>query len=153
MIETIRQCPFRRKAAAMLDVLSTTRTDGTALLRRLRSDAVLGPFAIQALLTDGLLDQEALSEQEQVLGLTEQLIQALEVAGPETVREMVLAGSSPNEAMNVVAAALESGHPAGTGLDELRALVAEPLRQQTLSRRHGHPLAVSRAHPKPTRTR
>lgn len=126
LIEAVRQCPFRSRAAAMLDVLSRTRTDGTALLRRVRSDAVLGPLAIQALLTDGLLDQEALSEHEQVLGLAEQLIQALEVAGPEAVREMVLAGSSPNEAMNVVAAALESGHPDGTGLQELRALVVEP---------------------------
>lgn len=125
LIEAVRQCPFRSRAAAMLGVLSAIRTDGTTLLWQLRSDDVLGPLAVQALMTDGVLEQDDLTEREQVLGLAEQLIQALELVGPEAVREMPLAG---NETTNVVAAALESGHPADTGLEELRALVAEPSR-------------------------
>lgn len=154
LIEAIRQCPFRSRAAAMLEVLSVLRADGTALLQRLRSDSVLGPLAVQGLMTSGLLDQDDLTESEQVLGLAEQLIQALETAGPETVRDMLLTGSSPNEALNVLAAALDSGHPADTGLEELRTLVAEPLRQQTSSRPHKHPLAgLSRASRKHKRKR
>lgn len=141
LIEAVRQCPFRSRAAAMLGILSAIRTDGTALLRQLRSDDVLGPLAVQALMIDGVLEHDDLTEREQMLGMAEQLIHALELAGPEQVQEMLLADSSSNEAMNVIGAALASGHPADTGLEELRTLVAESLQEQSPNRLQRHPLA------------
>ncbi|MHA6799440.1 hypothetical protein [Bounagaea algeriensis] len=130
LVDAVRQCPFRSRAAAMLGVLSTARDDGTVLLRRLRSDDVLGPLALHSLLASELLDQDDLIESEQRQLLAEQLIQALETAGPETVQAM-LAESAPDDPLNILANALHSGHPDVTGLNELRTLVAEPLQQQT----------------------
>lgn len=129
LIEAIRQCPFRSRAAAMLDVFSMTRPERAGLLRRLRSDEALGPLALQGLISDGLLDQEDLTEREQVLMLTEHLIQALELVGPETVQQTMLAESSPNQAMETLSAVLNSEHPDSTGIEELRTLVAEPIQQ------------------------
>ncbi|MDR7302265.1 hypothetical protein [Haloactinomyces albus] len=140
LIDAVRDCPFRSRAAAMLDVLVDARPDGTALLHRLRSDESIGPLATSALMTDGQLEQEDLTEREQLLGLTEQLTHTLEVAGPDSLRETLLAEATPTDAAGMLSAAVDSGHPAILGLTELRALAAEPMQQHARSA-SVHPLA------------
>ncbi|SFT36583.1 hypothetical protein SAMN04487904_101511 [Actinopolyspora lacussalsi subsp. righensis] len=91
---------------------------------------MLGPLAVQNLVNNGALDQNDLTEQEQALSLAEQLIQALETSGPEAVLEMLLASPPPSGAMEVLSVALNSGHPATIGLEELHTIV-EPLERAT----------------------
>lgn len=135
LTDAVRRCPFRSRASAMLAVLAMSRPDSALLLRHLRSDDVLGPLAIQELFADDLLDQDDLTEREHVQGLAEHLLQALETAGPEAVREQLLTETSRDRALSTVSAAVHSGHPDNPGLDELHTLVAEPLRQTERSAR------------------
>lgn len=127
LIDAVRRCPFRSRAAAMLDVLAASRPDSAMLLRRVRSDDVLGPLAVQRLFTDDLLGQDDLTEREHVQALTEHLLQALEMVGPEAVQEQLLTETSKDRALETVTAAAHSGHPDTTGIEELVSLVAEPL--------------------------
>jgi hypothetical protein len=150
LIDAVRGCSFRSRAAAMLDVLADAQPDRTTFLRRLRSDDALGPIAIQFLLTEGNLSHDDLTERDELLGLTEQLLQLFEIAGPEAARETLTAeGIDPQ---NMLSAALHSGHPNAIGLSELRTLVAEPLRYR--ERLDTHPLAgVSRSTRRPKQKR
>lgn len=156
LIDAVRDCPFRSRAAVMLDVLADARPDRTALLHRLRSDEVIGPLATSALMTDEHLAQEDLTEREQILGLTEQLIHTLEVAGPESLRETLLAEATPTDAAGMLSTAVDSGHPAAIGLAELRTLAAEPMQHHARSA-SAHPLAgvsrTGRTRTKPQRKR
>ncbi len=129
LLDAVRSCPFRHRAAAMLDALCTAQPDRTALLQRLRSDPALGPIAVQFLVEDEELDPDSLTERESLLAVTEQLIQLLEIAGPDAVRES-FAQASSSDMRDLFGALLGSGHPDAIGLDELRRLVIEPLQHR-----------------------
>jgi hypothetical protein len=147
LLGAVRHCPFRSRTAAMLDVLTAVQPDPAAWLRRLRSDTVLGPIAVQFLTRDGQLSPDDLTGPESLLVITEQLLQLLEAAGPDAVRTTFDQTSVTMKIPNLFTAVLESGHPDATGLDELRTLVIEPLERRGPRRpvtrarlsRPGHP--------------
>ncbi len=127
LLGAIRACPFRTRAAAMLASLVEVRADGRSMLARARHDPALGPIAVTALLEAGDLRPEDLTPQEQLSLLAEGLLVLLELGGPEAVMEQVkeMAGK---DALEMVEAVLSSGHAGHTAMEELRILVAEPMR-------------------------
>ncbi len=153
LLDAVRRCPFRSRTAAMLDALTAARPDRAALLRRLRSDTTLGPIAVQFLVLDGQLGEDDLTDREQLLAITEQLLQLLEIAGPDVVRETLTAEAPAAEVRNLFGALTHSGHPDTTGLDELRTLVIEPLQRHSSGRRIRTPGEVRRSTRRPKRTR
>ncbi|WP_307845599.1 hypothetical protein [Planomonospora sp. ID67723] len=126
LLRAVRECPFRTRAAAMLDVLVDCLDDGHAILERLRHDPVLGPTAIQALLRTGVLEVDDLTDREQTLVLAEGLLTLLELGRPEEVRKE-LDAMAGRKAPEVAKEVLRSGHPAEAALEEFRLLVAEPM--------------------------
>ncbi|MEO3872437.1 hypothetical protein ABGB18_26790 [Nonomuraea sp. B12E4] len=127
LVQSIRDCPFRTRAAAMLATLIEALPDGHSLLRDLRHDPVLGPVALSYLVDGGELAPESLSEREHLLFGAESFLVLLELGGPEAVIEQLREMAGKN-AYGIVEALLSSGHGDTTGLAELRTLVAEPLR-------------------------
>ncbi|WP_116201930.1 hypothetical protein [Amycolatopsis circi] len=149
LLDTVRHCPFRTRARAMLDVLVQSVPDGAAMLRQLRHDQELGPLAVQLLVDNGEAAMEELSEEETLRGMTEQFIHLLEVGGPDEV-SAALATIPPDEARGLTANLLACGHPDETGMAELREVFAR--------RRPGHatvhPLAgISRSSKKAPKKR
>ncbi|MEV4108624.1 hypothetical protein [Nonomuraea sp. NPDC049695] len=130
LLDAIRACPFRTRASAMLTTLVKTHPDGRSLLARLRGDRVLGPIALTLLHDAGAVGPDDLSSSEQLLLMTEGLLNLLEVAGPEEVVTQ-LGQMAGRDAPQIIEAATQSGHPATVGMDELRRLVAEPLRTRS----------------------
>ncbi|WP_051752782.1 hypothetical protein [Streptosporangium amethystogenes] len=126
LLDAIRACPFRNRAFAMFSTLAGTLPDGRSIQARLRSDPVLGPVVLSALLKTEELRPEDLSTDEHSLLRAEGLIILLELSGPEGVMEQ-LHGSLGGDAPEFVAEALDSGHPTRAALEELRALVYEPM--------------------------
>lgn len=123
LLDAVRRCQFRSRAAAMLHVLLVSQPDGNDLVQRLRTDRVLGPIAIQYLIDTGRLDRDDLSPSEGLAGMTEQFLQHLEIGGAEAARATL--ASAPN--LTELAYAIEnSGHPDTAGLAEFRTLVIEP---------------------------
>ncbi|ACZ85386.1 hypothetical protein [Streptosporangium roseum] len=126
LLDAIRACPFRTRASAMLSTLVRTLPDGRSTQTGLRRDPVLGPIVLTALLEEGELRPEDLTAHEHSLLLAEGLILLFELGGPEAVMEQ-LRESAGRGAPELVAAVLDSGHPARAALEELRALVYEPM--------------------------
>ncbi|GAA3159939.1 hypothetical protein GCM10010466_58460 [Planomonospora alba] len=137
LLQAVRDCPFRTRAAALLGTLVTCLDDGPALLERLRRDPVLGPIAVAALIEDGTLHPEKLTERESALMLAEGMLGLLELGGPEAVREQIASLAGPGAELTELV--LGSGHPDETGLEEFRTLVALPLRSR------GRPLRLVRS--------
>jgi hypothetical protein len=111
----------------MLATLVAVHPEGRQMLAKLRHDRVLGPIAVTALLEEGDLRPDDLTAEEQLSLLAEGLIVLLELGGPEQVAEQVteMAGG---DALEMFEAVLSSGHPADEAMEELRTLVAEPMR-------------------------
>ncbi len=130
LLDAVRDCPYRTRAAAMLATVVETRTDGRLLLERLRRDPVLSPIAVTALLDAGRLRPEALSAEERLSLAAESLLALLELGGPEAVVEQVT-GMAGKDALKMIEAVLDSGHPADIAMEELRTLVAEPMRARS----------------------
>ncbi|MET9243993.1 hypothetical protein [Nonomuraea sp. NPDC003709] len=130
LLDAIRACPFRTRASVMLSTLVEARPDGRSLLARLRGDRVLGPIAVTLLHDTGAMGPDDLSSSEQLLLMTEGLLNLLELAGPEEVVTQ-LGQMAGREAPQIIEAVTQSGHPATIGMDELRRLVAEPLRARS----------------------
>jgi hypothetical protein len=124
LLDAVRACPFRGRAAAMLRVLEAATPDWTALLRRLRGDPVLAPLALTALVDEGALGPDDLTEREHALVMTEGFLQLLEVGGPDTVSEQLrsMPGMDPRKLLEVMRS---SGHPGTPTLREFEELVAE----------------------------
>jgi len=145
LLDAVRDCPFRSRAAAMLDVLAHAVPDRSAFLQGLRTDRQLGPIASQMLIADGDITMDELDPVEGLRGMTEQFIHLLEIAGPDAVTG-TFAEIPTAQAHEMVAALLASDHPDRTGLDELRALVQAQLAGRRPGRANVHPLAgVSRS--------
>ncbi|WP_326821029.1 hypothetical protein [Streptosporangium sp. NBC_01756] len=126
LLDAIRACPFRTRAAAMLSTLVEALPDGQSMRAGLRRDPVLGTVVLTTLLEKEELRPEDLTDDEHALLLAEGLIFLLELGGPEAVMEQ-LRESAGRDAPELVAAVLDSGHPARVALEELRALVYEPM--------------------------
>ncbi|MET8387856.1 hypothetical protein ABZV14_33145 [Streptosporangium canum] len=126
LLDAIRACPFRTRASAMLATLVRTLPGGRSTQTGLRRDPVLGPLVLTALLEAGELRPEDLTADEHSLLMAEGLILLLELGGPEAVMEQ-LGESAGRNAPELVAEVLDSGHPARAALEELRALVYEPM--------------------------
>lgn len=124
LLDAIRRCRFRTRAAAMLDVLTKSRPDGERFLRSLRTDPALAPTAIHLMIDDGTLDMPDLTAAEGMLGMAEQFLQFLETGGPDAVHDVLAQQSDLAGLANAIA---HSGHPDTDGLLELRTLVIEPL--------------------------
>jgi hypothetical protein len=129
LIDAIRDCPFRSRAAVLLSALADSLPSGEALRHSLRSDVVLGPIATNQLVSGDVIDRGDLTERELLLGWGESLLQALEIAGPDSVLGM-LDDMPRTERQEMLSAMLHAGHPDETGLAELRSLVIEPLAQR-----------------------
>lgn len=127
LLQAVRECPFRTRAAAMLNILAETLPDGRALLHGLRRDPVLGPAALTYLVDVGELDPSAIGHGEHLLLVAENFLTLLELGGPRPLIEQLKAMAG-REAYDLVAAVLEAGHHDTVGLEEMRVLVAEPLR-------------------------
>lgn len=127
LLQAVRECPFRTRAAAMLNMLAEALPDGRALLHGLRRDPVLGPAALTYLVDVGELDPSAIGHGEHLLLVAENFLTLLELGGPQPLIEQlkVMAG---REAYDLVTAVLDAGHHDTVGLEEMRVLVAEPLR-------------------------
>ncbi|SEF55742.1 hypothetical protein SAMN05444920_10165 [Nonomuraea solani] len=127
LLQAIRDCPFRSRTAALLNLLTEALPQGRTLLTDLRHDPTLGPAVLTFLVDEGELDPESLSEREHLLLGAENFLSLLEVGGPEVLIEQ-LRGMAGGDAYEFVEAVLASGHHDAVGLQELRVLVAEPLR-------------------------
>ncbi|WP_254885893.1 hypothetical protein [Streptomyces sp. NA02950] len=127
LLDAIRTTPFRTRAAALLDTLTTALPDGMELLRSLRGDPGLAPTALTVLTQRGALDHEDLTDTEAALMVAESLLQLLDLGGEEGLLEALLAQGRA-EAETAIGAALTSSHPDQAGLDTLRRLAGGPLR-------------------------
>ncbi|MEV8609759.1 hypothetical protein AB0383_17815 [Amycolatopsis sp. NPDC051373] len=143
LLDAIRNCPFRSRAGATLDVLTQAIPDGSTFLRGLRQDRQLGPIVVQILVGNGELAVEELSDEERLCAMAEQFILLLEVGGPDAIAD-ALAAIPPDEARSLTAELLACGHPNEPGIAELREIFTK--------RRSGlatvHPLAGM---PRPSR--
>lgn len=135
LLDAVRRCPFRARAAAMFDVLTATRADRVGWLRALRTDGQLGPLVVNQLVRDGEIEVDELGESEGLRGIAEQFIQLLETGGQQAV-EQVLGSMPAPEREDIRNAVLRSAHPDTTALDELCELAAPPQRPANV-----HPLA------------
>ncbi|WP_067479663.1 hypothetical protein [Nocardia amamiensis] len=122
LLQAIRDCPFRGRAAAMLHVLTMSLPDGAALLRRLRNDPVLAPLVLSKLVHDGVLDMRDLTERDSLLCMTESFLQLFELGGPDAIAGQLTA--LPVAERRQLAGALRgSGHPARDAVGELCAMI------------------------------
>lgn len=121
LLDGVRGCPFRTRAAAMLDVLAQSVPDRSTFLRGLRADQQLGPIVVHMLIEDGEIAMDELDQEEGLRAMTEQFIHLLEIGGADAVTS-ALAEIPAGQARDMMAALLASGHPDRAGLDELRVL-------------------------------
>ncbi|MFI9577069.1 hypothetical protein ACIG5D_37040 [Microbispora rosea] len=133
LLDAVRACSFRTRAAAMLSLLAEIHPGLRSLLPSLRTDRVLGPMVLMELAQRGDQASDRLGADENLLVTTEGVLGLLELAGPEKVQEQLRAMAGPN-ALALVEAMAASGHPAQESMEELRTLVAEPMRARS------HPL-------------
>ncbi|MBF6483780.1 hypothetical protein IU431_06360 [Nocardia otitidiscaviarum] len=125
LLQAIRDCPFRGRAAAMLRILMLALPDGPRLLRGLRGDPVLTPLVITQLVSDGELSMTDVTDDEGLLAMTESMLQLLELGGPAAVLEQL--ADMPSAERGELAETLgASGHPARTALAELLTVIRTP---------------------------
>ncbi|GAA3377925.1 hypothetical protein GCM10020367_55510 [Streptomyces sannanensis] len=132
LLGAVRRMPFRVRAAAMLDALTAAlpEGDGEEVLRSLRADTELAPTALSVLTHRETLTPEDLTEREAHLMVAESLLQLLEAAGEHAFLDTVLSGGR-GEAETAIQAALSSGHPDHTGLEQLRRIAEGRLRARS----------------------
>jgi hypothetical protein len=146
LLDGVRGCPFRARAAVMLEVLAQTAPDRSTFLHRLRADHQLGPIASQLLIDGGELKLEDLDQEEGLRGMTEQFIHLLEIGGSGAVTD-ALAQVPAGQARDMVGALLASGHPDQAGLDELRTLSQAHFAARRPGHATVHPLAGRKSGP------
>ena len=143
LLDSVRRCAFRSRAAAMVDVLVASQPDGDNLIPQLRTDPLLGSIAIHRLIGAEQLRIDDLSPSEALTGMAEQFLQLLEIGGPDSVRAALGEVSDLPEFADAID---NSGHPDTEGLAELRTLVIEPALKAT--RRGLHAVSSRSQHPK-----
>jgi hypothetical protein len=140
LLDAVRDCPFRTRATAMLDLLVQIAAGRSAFLHELRSDEQLGPIVTQMLVDDGEIDMDDLDQREGLRGMAEQFIHLLEVGGAEAVAD-VLSQVPADQAREMLTALLASGHPDRAGMNELATLAETELAHLPAGRATVHPLA------------
>lgn len=139
LLEAVRACPFRNRAAILLRNLTETLPDGRLVLPRLRSDPGLAPLVLSQLFEDGVLDPQDVTPQENLLAMAEGYLRLLELGGPETTQEIIRRQAGSNLAP-MLRDVLASGHPDTIGMKEFRNLVADAvLSAGAPHRRSSHP--------------
>jgi hypothetical protein len=124
LVQAVRDCPFLSRRVALLKTLADSVPEGAELLAELTRDPDLGPVTLLAE-RDALTPEDATPE-EGAWVMAGSLLELLEIAGPEAVREQ-LKGLPLAERKDIVRAVSESGYPAPETLEEFRTLVAEPI--------------------------
>ncbi len=130
LLDAVRACSFRTRAAAMLSLLAEIHPGLRSMLPALRSDPVLGPMVLMELADRGGPGHGPLDADENLLVTTEGVLGLLELAGPEKVLEQLRAMAGPN-ALALVEAMAASGHPAQESMEELRRLVLDAMRARS----------------------
>ncbi|GGO29325.1 hypothetical protein [Microbispora bryophytorum] len=133
LLDAVRACSFRTRAAAMLSLLTRIHPGLRLMLPGLRTDPVLGPIVLMELADGGDPGHGHLGADENLLVTTEGVLGLLELAGPEKVLEQLRAMAGPS-ALALVEAMAASGHPAQESMEELRRLVLDTMRARS------HPL-------------
>ncbi|MEU7913602.1 hypothetical protein [Microbispora bryophytorum] len=133
LLDAVRACSFRTRAAAMLSFLTRIHPGLRLMLPGLRTDPVLGPIVLMELADGGDPGHGHLDADENLLVTTEGVLGLLELAGPEKVLEQLRAMAGPS-ALALVEAMAASGHPAQESMEELRRLVLDTMRARS------HPL-------------
>ncbi|MEU6412183.1 hypothetical protein [Microbispora sp. NPDC046933] len=130
LLDAVRACSFRSRAAAMLSLLAEINPGLRSMLPGLRTDPVLGPMVLMELAQRGDLGPDDLGADENLRVTTEGVLGLLELAGPEKVLEQLraMAGS---HALTLVEAMAASGHPAEESMEELRRLVVDTMRARS----------------------
>ncbi|WP_153338791.1 hypothetical protein [Nocardia aurantia] len=129
LLQAIRECPFRLRAAAMLHMLAAALPAERTLLRRLRADPELGPLALTALMESGELGMPDLTPAEGILCTAESFLQLNEFGGAEAVRAE-LEGVPAAARRDLVDALRGSGHPAAQAVGEVTAAIRRPARKR-----------------------
>lgn len=129
LLDTVRACPFRARAAAMLSVLAAMTADPNTFLQKLRTDPQLGPIVVQQLVSDGAITMADLDSSESVLGLTEQLLQLHESCGADAFTAM-LTEMPDAQARDLLAELHSCRHPDKAGVADLLELAEIHLAQR-----------------------
>ncbi|WP_269859382.1 hypothetical protein [Streptomyces sp. RPT161] len=124
LLDAVRNMPFRSRAQAMLNTLLTAlpEPEGKRLVRSLRTDPRLAPYAIGTLVQRGLLSLADLTDTEALVMVAEGMLQLLEATGPDGFAEAMLAQGP--DFQTAVEAALAAPHPDQTALSKLQESAA-----------------------------
>ena len=124
LVQAIRDCPFLSRRTAMLQTLVNAVPEGDELLASLLHEPELGPVALLADKQSRRPDE--VSPAEAAWLMAGSILELLEIAGPDAVREQ-LEELPRSQREDVVRAVRDSGYPARETLEDFRALVAEPI--------------------------
>lgn len=124
LLRAIRDCPFLCRKAAMLNVLADGIPEGDELLASLLCDPELGPVAL--LVQNRDLDPDEVNPEEAAWLMAGNILELLEIGGPDAVRAQLEELPRPQRA-DVVRAVCDSGYPARETLEDFRILVADPI--------------------------
>ena len=124
LVQTIRDCSFLSRRVALLKTLVNAVPEGDELLASLLRDPELGPVALLAGKQDRRPDE--VSPAEAAWLMAGSILELLEIAGPDAVREQ-LEELPRSQREDVVRAVRDSGYPARETLEDFRILVAAPI--------------------------
>jgi len=124
LVQAIRDCPFVSRRVAMLQALVQAVPERAELSAHLLRDAELGPVVLLAEKQDRRPDE--VSPAEAAWLMAGSILELLEMAGPDAVREQ-LEELPRSQREDVVRAVRDSGYPARETLEDFRALVAQPI--------------------------
>ncbi|MER7834522.1 hypothetical protein ABTY98_01060 [Streptomyces sp. NPDC096040] len=124
LLGAVRDMPFRSRAQAMLDTLlvALPEPEGERLVRSLRGDPRLAPYAIGVLVQRDLLDPDDLTDTESLVMVAEGMLQLLEITGPEGLAQAAL--TRDPDLRDAIEAALAAPHPDRAALAELEQAAA-----------------------------
>ena len=124
LVQAVRDCSFLSRRVALLKILVSAVPEGDELLASLLRDPELGPVALLAEKQDRRPDE--VSPAEAAWLMAGSILELLEIAGPDAVREQ-LEELPRSQREDAVRAVRDSGYPAGETLEDFRVLVAEPI--------------------------
>ena len=124
LVRAIRDCSFLSRRVALLKTLVNAVPEGDELVASLLRDPELGPVALLAEKQDRRPDE--VSPAEAAWLMAGSILELLEIAGPDAVREQ-LEELPRSQREDVVRAVRDSGYPARETVEDFRALVAEPI--------------------------
>ncbi|MEG3626602.1 hypothetical protein [Streptomyces poriticola] len=118
LLDAVRNMPFRSRAQVMLDTLlvALPEPEGERLVRSLRDDSRLAPYAIGVLVRRDLLYPDDLTDAESLAMVAEGMLQLLEITGPDGLAEVAHTREPDlRDAIEAALAARRPGRKAGEG--------------------------------------